>query len=328
VVAIPLVVAHHIGGVYLAFLALVLLASFEAVQPLAPALQSLGRKLTAGRRVFEALDTTPEVTDPTRPEPVAALIRRVAPSLAFEHVSFAYGDVGEAAVHDITLCIPPGRRVAIVGPSGAGKSTLARLAARCHDPIAGAVLLDGVDIRRHTLGDLRAAVRLSEQDAYVFNATIRGNLRLVRPDATDDDLLRALEVAQLGDFMRALPDGLGTWVGEQGLRLSGGERQRLALARALLTDAPLLIVDEPTANLDPATEAALLDALDAYTRGRTLLLLTHRLVRMERMDEVVVLDGGRVAERGMHTSLLAAGGLYRRMFDIQQDIVTLSAALE
>src|SRR5262249_25460676 len=155
---------------------------------------------------------------------------------------------------------------------------LGRLAVRFDDPTAGAVRLAGADLRRLTLRDVRAAVALVEQDAYLFNATLRGNLRLARPDATDAQLLHALEGAQLADCIRNLPDGLDTWIGEQGLRLSGGERQRLALARGLLVDAPVLILDEPTANLDPATEAALLAALDDYARSRALVLITHRLV--------------------------------------------------
>jgi len=332
VLTIPLVTARAIDGVYLGLLALVILASFEAVQPLGAAFQSLGRSLAAGARVFEVIDAAPSVTDPAAPLPAP-----ISPGLDFDGVSFSYSeDDGVAldgadgvaldgadgvALRGITFSLRPGRRVAIVGPSGAGKSTLARLAVRAWDPASGAIRLGGADIRRYRLDDLRAAVGVVAQDTYIFNDTVRGNLLLARPDASDDELARAVELAQLAEFVRDLPDGLDTWVGEQGLRLSGGERQRLAIARALLKDAPLLILDEATANLDPITERAALDALDALMRGRTVLLITHRLVAMERMDEILALDRGRIVERGTHDELLAAHGLYRRLVDTQDGLV-------
>ncbi|HZU76348.1 MAG TPA: thiol reductant ABC exporter subunit CydC [Dehalococcoidia bacterium] len=329
--AIPLVTTQRIGGVYLAFLALVMLASFEAVQPLAPALHQLGRTFASGRRVFGTLDLSPVVAEPADPLPLPCVTLvegpvRTAPAIAFDHVTFRYAPHEMPALADATFAVPAGSRMAVVGPSGAGKSTLARLAVRFRDPEAGTIRLGGADVSRLALGELRGAVAVAEQDAHLFDSTLRGNLRLARPDATDDDMVRALELAQLGDFLRALPDGLETRVGEYGLRLSGGERQRLALARALLKDAPILILDEPTANLDPATEAALLDALHTHLRGRTVLLITHRLVRMERMDEILVLDAGRIVERGTHESLLAASGLYRRLFDVQNDVLRPAAA--
>jgi ATP-binding cassette subfamily C protein CydC len=176
-------------------------------------------------------------------------------------------------------------------------------------------------MRRYALDDLRALISVVDQDTYLFNDTIRGNLLLARPDASESDLERVLELAQLSALVRRLPQGLKTWVGEQGLRLSGGERQRIAIARALLKDAPLLMLDEPTANLDPLTERALLDDLDVLMQGRSVLLITHRLVAMERMDEILVLDRGRVCERGTHEQLLAAGGLYRQMVDLQNGVI-------
>jgi len=332
--AIPLVAARAIDGVYLGLLALIILASFEAVQPLSPAFQSLGRSLAAGERLFEVIDAAPAVTDPAAPLPAPT-----GGGLDFDAVTFSYtGDDGGAregdgatregddgaALRDITFSLHPGRRVAVVGPSGAGKSTIARLAVRAWDPASGAIRLGGEDIRRYRLDDLRAATGVVAQDTYIFNDTVRGNLLLARLDANDDEIAVALERAQLAEFVRGLPDGLDTWVGEQGLRLSGGERQRLAIARALLKDAPLLILDEPTANLDPITERAMLDALDALMRGRTVLLITHRLVAMDRMDEILALDRGRVVERGAHGELLAARGLYRRMVDIQDGIVAVA----
>jgi len=325
VLAIPLVAARTIDGVYLGFLALIILASFEAVQPLGPAVQSLGRSLAAGGRLFEVIDAAPVVTDPVAPLPAPTGAGLDVDGVAFSYqedddAARAGDDDDDAALRGITFSLRPGRRVAIVGPSGSGKSTIVRLIVRAWDPARGTIRLGGADIRRYRLDDLRAAVGVVAQDTYIFTDTMRGNLLLARPDATDGDLARALEQAQLADFVRDLPEGLDTWVGEHGLRLSGGERQRLAIARALLKDAPLLILDEATANLDPLTERAVLDALDALMQGRTVLLITHRLVALDRMDEILVLDQGRIVERGTHDALLAAHGLYRRMVDVQNGV--------
>src|SRR5579875_1912020 len=322
ILAIPLATSRAIDSVYLGFLVMLLLASFEAVQPLAQAFQSLGHSLSAGKRLFEIAEAAPVVVESASPLPLPA---RREHELAFEQVHFAYSTGGQSEVlHNIDLCIAPGRRVAVVGPSGAGKSTLLRLALRFWDPQQGVIRLDGQDIRNFALADLRGLMGVVTQDTYLFNTTIRGNLLLARAGASEQEMRQALEQAQLGDFIRQLPQGLNTWIGEQGLRLSGGERQRLAIARALLKDAPLLLLDEVTANLDSATERALLDALDTLMRGRTTLLVTHRLVLMERMDEILVLDQGRIVERGTHQQLLAQDGLYRRLFDIQNGILTLS----
>ncbi|HLI89018.1 MAG TPA: thiol reductant ABC exporter subunit CydC, partial [Ktedonobacteraceae bacterium] len=319
ILAIPLATSRAIDSVYLGFLVMLLLASFEAVQPLAQAFQSLGHSLSAGKRLFEIAEAAPVVVESASPLPLPA---RREHELAFEQVHFAYSTGGQSEVlHNIDLCIAPGRRVAVVGPSGAGKSTLLRLALRFWDPQQGVIRLDGQDIRNFALADLRGLMGVVTQDTYLFNTTIRGNLLLARAGASEQEMRQALEQAQLGDFIRQLPQGLNTWIGEQGLRLSGGERQRLAIARALLKDAPLLLLDEVTANLDSATERALLDALDTLMRGRTTLLVTHRLVLMERMDEILVLDQGRIVERGTHQQLLAQDGLYRRLFDIQNGIL-------
>ena len=323
ILAIPLVVAKAIAGVYLAFLALVILASFEAVQPLAEAFQKLGHSVAAGERLFKVTDTNPQVQEPAAPLPVPSNIPGRF-SLEFEHVHFAYrSDEGEV-VYDISFEVSTGKRIAIVGASGAGKSTLVNLALRFWDPDKGTIRLNGHDIRQYALGDLRGLIGVVSQDTYLFNDSMRGNLLLARPEASDSEIEQALEQAQLTAFIQQLPKGLATWVGEQGLRLSGGERQRLAIARALLKDAPLLVLDEATANLDPMTEHTLLDALDMLMQGRTTLVITHRLVRMELMDEILVLDEGSMRERGTHEQLLRSGGLYQQMMQLQEGILSLT----
>jgi ATP-binding cassette, subfamily C, bacterial CydC len=322
ILAISLVTTHAINSVYLGFLALLILASFEAIQPLAQALPMLGHSLAAGQRMFAITDAQPSVTDPIAP--IDLPTAQDGYSLAFDHLDFSYGVQENAVLHDICLQLAPGSHVALVGPSGSGKSTLARLAVRCWDPSHGSLRLNGQDIRDYRLSELRSLIGVVAQDTYLFNDTLRNNLRLARSTASEDELQAVLAQAQLDEFVRSLPRGLDTWIGEQGVRLSGGERQRLAIARALLKDAPILLLDEVTANLDPLTECALLNALDALMQGRTTLFITHRLIAMERMDEIIVLDQGRIVERGTHSQLLAADGLYHQLFDLQDTIVTFS----
>jgi ATP-binding cassette subfamily C protein CydC len=319
VLAIPQVAAGEIRGVYLAFLALVILGGFEAVQPLGTAFQFLGRSMSVGERLFEIVDAEPEVTDPPEPLPPPAVC-----GLEFDRVSFHYEAGGPAVLEDITVVLELGKRVAVVGPSGAGKSTLANLILRFWDPSSGGIRLGVHDIRKYAQDDLRNLIGVVAQDTHVFNDTLRGNLLLARPDATDDDLQRVVAQAQLSELVERLPEGLDSPLGEQGLKLSGGERQRLSIARTLLKDAPLLVLDEPTANLDPSTERKLLEEAYELMRDRATLVITHRLVRMDDMDEILVLDGGRIVERGTHEELLEAGGLYRHMVEVQRDIFVTS----
>ncbi len=322
ILAIPLVTMKFINGVYLGFLALVILASFEAVQPLAEAFQFLGHSLAAGERLFKITDAHPPVTEPISPLP-APSCSSTGHTLQFDNVHFTYHpDEGEV-LSEICFSVYPSSRIAIVGSSGSGKSTLVRLALRFWDPTFGTIRLDGQDMRKYALSDLRDLIGVVAQDTYLFNDTLRGNLLLARPDASNSDIEQVLEQARLAEFVRQLPRGLETWIGEQGLRLSGGERQRLAIARTLLKNAPLLVLDEATANLDPLTERSLLAALDVLMQGRTTLLITHRLVAMEQMDEILVLDQGKIKERGTHNQLLNASGLYHEMFSIQNGMLTL-----
>ncbi|MEJ7842859.1 MAG: thiol reductant ABC exporter subunit CydC [Rubrobacter sp.] len=316
VLAIPLVATGEIRGVYLAFLALVILGSFEAVQPLGKAFQFLGRSVNAGERLFEIADAKPEVTDP--PEPVPPPTNH---ALRFDNVTFRYEPAGTPVLRDISFALEPGKRVAVVGPSGAGKSTLADLVLRFWDPTSGRITLGGHDLRDYAQRDLRDLVGVVSQDTHVFTDTLRGNLLVAKPEASDADLRRALARAQLSDLAERLPNGLDTHLGEQGLRLSGGERQRLSIARALLKDAPLLILDEPTANLDPEMEVGVLDAAYDLMHDRATLVITHRLVRMEDVDEILVLDGGRIVERGTHEELTVARGLYSNLLEVQREVL-------
>lgn len=260
------------------------------------------------KRVHEILDAPVEVTEAA--DPVG--IGQVRGELAFRNVSLAHG---RGAVLDrVSLDVAAGERIAIVGPSGVGKSTMADLIARHVDPDNGAVLLDGHDLRTLRLADVRRHVVVVDQDPFVFNTTIEANLRFARPDATDGDIREAVRASGLGDLVARCPDGLRTVVGERGRALSAGERQRLAIARAVLADPTVLVLDEATGALDPATEAEVLAGYDAAMRGRTTVMITHRLALAQRATRVLVLDGGRLVEEGAPEALLARGGAFARVF--------------
>jgi ATP-binding cassette subfamily B protein len=289
-------------------------------------------------RVFEILDLKPMIDE--KPDavdlPRTARGSGTAPvGVEFDHVSFSYPapeDVSLASLeaiarpehggatsvlHDVAFTAAPGEMVALVGPSGAGKTTITHLASRLYDPDEGAVRLDGQDVRDLTLDSLRDTVGVVTQDAHLYHDSIRANLLFARPDATDDDLWAALRSAHIGDLISALPDGLDTVVGDRGYRMSGGEKQRLAIARLLLKAPAVVVLDEATAHLDSESEVAVQRALKTALAGRTSLVIAHRLSTIREADQILVVDGGRVAERGTHDELLAKGGLYAELYDTQ-----------
>jgi len=320
VLAIPLV-AGEVHGIYLAFLALVALGVFEAATPLGAAFQTIGRTTAAGERLFEVSDSEPTIRNPKSPLPVPEDF-----TLRFDNVSFRYGEGDPFSLEDVSFALEPGRKVAVVGPSGSGKSTLANLILRFRDPQGGEIRLGGRSLSEYAQEDVRRLVSVVPQSTHVFNDTLRNNLLLADPEANDEALELALERARISSFIERLPDGLDTYVGEHGSRLSGGERRRLAVARALLKDAPLLLLDEPTANLDTVTELEVLASVWEAARDRAALLVTHRLVGMEEMHEILVMDAGRIVERGAHEQLLAAGGLYCRMLETQRELLVVPHA--
>jgi ATP-binding cassette, subfamily C, bacterial CydC len=316
VLAIPLVATGEIRGVYLAFLALVALGAFEAATSLGTAFRTIGRTTAAGERLFEISDSDPAIRNPKSSLPMPEEF-----TLRLDNASFRYGEDDAFLLEDLSLSLEPGRKVAVVGPSGSGKSTLAALILRFREPQRGEIRLGGRDLADYADGDVRRLVSAVPQRSHVFNDTLRNNLLLANPEADDGALEMALERARISAFVERLPEGLDTYVGDHGARLSGGERQRLAVARALLKDAPLLVLDEPTANLDTVTERELLASVWEAARDRAVLLITHRLVGMEEVNEILVLDAGRVVERGTHEQLRAASGLYSRMLKTQREFL-------
>ncbi len=314
---------QRVDGVFLGVVALIALTCFEAFQPLPLAALNYSASRAAAGRLYELVDAVPQVTDPPQPHPAP----REA-GLEFKGVSFQYPqDSSEPEtsqtfkLKDISFSLPPGKHIAIVGESGAGKSSLAHLLLRFWEYQDGHILFGGEELRSYHQEQIRSRVAVVPQNIYLFSATIRQNLLVAKPGAGEAEVIRAAQQAQLHEFVTSLPDGYDTWIGEHGLRLSAGERQRLAVARALLRDAPLLILDEPAANLDPLTEQAFLAAIRTLSQGRSSITITQSMAGLEAMDEILVLQDGRIVERGTHIQLFAFGGLYRRMWVLYHQII-------
>ena len=301
------------GGEFTSFI-VALAAAGQSLRQLANLQTVMAEGVIAARRLFASLDVEPEVRERPDAKPLALAGDF---TIRFEGVGFAYRPEGGPAVDAVDLEIRRGETVALVGPSGGGKSTLLNLIPRFYDPTAGAVTIEGVDVRDLTLGSLRDAIALVTQEPFLFDDTIAANIAYARPDATQNDIEKAARAAAAHGFIEALPEGYQTGVGEAGARLSGGQKQRIAIARAFLKDAPILLLDEATSALDTTSEAEVQAALDRLMGGRATLMIAHRLSTVAHATRIYVIDKGRVVERGTHAALVGAKGLYARLAKAQ-----------
>lgn len=270
----------------------------------------------AATPILALLATTPKVQEPAQP-----LAAPTADDIVFNDISFAYGEGEVPALSSVSFTVRDKEFVALVGPSGAGKSTVISLLLRFFDPSSGHISIGGKDIRNLSLDKLRSLISVVSQDTYLFHGSVEENLRLAKPDATTEEIRRAAKAAHIHDFIESLPQGYGTKIGERGAHFSGGQRQRLAIARALLKDAPILLLDEATSSVDPRSERAIQEALDALVRRRTTLVIAHRLSTIRKADQILVLDAGRIVEQGDHHSLERNGGLYSKLMQAQGEAV-------
>jgi subfamily B ATP-binding cassette protein MsbA len=287
--------------------------SYDPMRKLSRLQNSMATALAAARHVWEVMDEHAEIPE----KPGAIELRPLQREIEFRDVHFGYGDESRAVLRGVSLTVPAGKLVALVGQSGGGKSTLTKLLPRFHDPTSGAVLWDGIDLRDARLASLRRQLALVTQETVLFNDTVRYNISYGRPDATEEELYSAATTALAHDFIVELPDGYDTIIGERGIFLSGGQRQRLAIARAVLINAPVLILDEATSALDAESEQLVQRAIGNLIRDRTTIVIAHRLSTVRRADLIVVMERGEIIEQGTHAELLARGGQYQRLYELQ-----------
>jgi subfamily B ATP-binding cassette protein MsbA len=303
-------------GTLVAFLAYIA-TIYEPLNRLTEVDNIFQQAIAAGERIFELLDETTDVKD----APNAIALPEIRGEMIFDRVHFRYGS-GDQVLHAVSFTMAPGEVVALVGPSGAGKTSIANLICRFYDPSKGTVSVDGCDLRHIKLASLRRQVAVVLQDSFLFNNTVAENLLYGKPDAGEDELVAAARAANAHDFIMQLPDGYNTEIGERGVKLSGGQKQRLALARAILADPRILILDEATSSVDAEAEYLIQQALERVLTGRTALVIAHRLSTIRNADKIIVLDRGRIAEVGRHEELMQRGGLYRQLYQRQMAMAT------
>jgi ATP-binding cassette subfamily C protein CydC len=311
ILLVPLTARGELRGAELALITFFTVTAFEAVAPLPRSFQMLGHTLEAARRVFTLADAQPEVREPDRPSHVPERF-----SIEFRDLMFRYSTDSPWILKHINLKIEEGRRLALIGPTGSGKTTLAHLLLRFWEYEEGEIILGGCPLRSYQSSDVRRKVAVVSQDTHLFNTTVRENIMIANLSASEEQIVQAAKAAQIHDFVRSLPEGYNTFVGEAGIKLSAGQARRLTIARAILRDAPAVILDEPTEGLDPETESQVMKTLFTLMEGRTVLLITHRLVGLEAVDEVVMLEGGQIVERGRHADLIQKNSHYRRYHDL------------
>jgi subfamily B ATP-binding cassette protein MsbA len=301
----------HTGPLKLGTFIIALLMLYSPIKALTRLHSQMTQAQAATQRVFELLATTNTLTDPPNPVP----LRAAGAEIQFDNVSFGYG--AETVLHHIQLVVKPGQMIALVGPTGSGKTTVTNLLLRFYDPTEGAVRIGGTDLRNVALRDLRSQIAVVTQDVILFHDTIRNNIACGRPGATPAEVEEAARYAHAHDFIMEKPGGYEAGIGEKGVTLSGGQRQRLSLARAILKNAPILVLDEATSSLDNESERMVQTALDGLMRGRTTLCIAHRLSTVQHADSIIVLDNGRIVETGRHAELLARKGLYYKLHSLQ-----------
>jgi subfamily B ATP-binding cassette protein MsbA len=298
-------------GTFFSFITALLLA-YQPLKSLASLNVSLQEGLAAAQRIFAVLDIEPDIRD----KPEASDLKISGGEIRFDRVDFSYAN-GANALTGVSLMAPAGKRVALVGASGAGKSTMLNLVPRFYDVAAGAITVDGQDLRDVKVASLRAVIALVSQEVTLFDDTVRANIAYGRFGASEAEIVAAAKAAAADEFIRAMPQGYDTMVGEHGLRLSGGQRQRIAIARAMLKNAPILLLDEATSALDTESERQVQDALDSLMQGRTTMVIAHRLSTVISADLIYVMEGGRVVEQGTHAELLRREGVYARLYMLQ-----------